>query len=78
MVSGASDPRDPHGAIPSQGHEFASGFGRPCPRELDVVSVVAQKQPNGSINPLPAPSHIRFEESDDPIIVPAAVLDSAK
>ena len=48
--------------------------GKPCPREFDVVSVIAQKQPDGSTNHFPAPSHVRFEESDDPIIVPAAVL----
>lgn len=48
--------------------------GRPCPRELDVVSVIAQRQPDGSTNYFPAPSHVRYEESDDPLILPAAVL----
>jgi crotonobetainyl-CoA:carnitine CoA-transferase CaiB-like acyl-CoA transferase len=50
--------------------------GRPCPHELDVVTVIAQKQPNGSTNYFPAPSHVRFEESDDPLILPAAVLEN--
>ena len=50
-------------------------IGRPCPVELDVVSVIAQKQPDGRTNYFPAPSHVRFEGSDDPIILPAAVLD---
>jgi crotonobetainyl-CoA:carnitine CoA-transferase CaiB-like acyl-CoA transferase len=48
--------------------------GSPCPRELDAVTVIAQKQPDGSSNYFPAPSHVRFEESVDPIILPAAVL----
>jgi hypothetical protein len=48
--------------------------GRPCPRELDVVNVIAQKQPDGSTNYFPAPSHVRYEESEDPLILPAAVL----
>ena len=52
--------------------------GRPCPRELDAVTVIAQKQPDGSSNYFPAPSHVRFEESDDPIILPAAVLESSE
>ena len=52
--------------------------GGPCPRELDVVNVIAQKQPDGSTNHFPAPSHVRFEESDDPIIVPAAVLERSE
>jgi hypothetical protein len=38
--------------------------------------VIAQKQPNGSTNYFPAPSHVRFEESDDPLILPAAVLEN--
>ena len=50
--------------------------GRPCPRDFDAVTVIAQKQLDGSINYFPAPSHVRFEESDDPIILPAAVLES--
>lgn len=50
--------------------------GRPCPHELDAVTVIAQKQPNGSTNYFPAPSHVRFEESDDPLILPAAVLEN--
>ena len=50
--------------------------GRPCPRDFDAVTVIAQKQLDGSINYFPAPSHVRFEESDDPIILPAAVPES--
>ena len=52
--------------------------GRPCPRDFDAVTVIAQKQPDGSSNYFPAPSHVRFEESDDPIILPAAVLESSE
>lgn len=52
--------------------------GRPCPRAFDVVSVIAQKQPDGSTNHFPAPSHVRFEEAHDPITLPAAVLDRAE
>ncbi len=48
--------------------------GRPCPREFDAVTVIVQKQLDGSSNYFPAPSHVRFEESVDPIILPAAVL----
>ena len=31
-----------------------------------------------STNYCPAPSHVRFEASDDPIILPAAVLESSE
>ncbi|MDG2050853.1 MAG: CoA transferase [Myxococcota bacterium] len=49
--------------------------GRPCPADLGVVSVIAQKQADGSTNHFPAPSHVRFDESKNPLIVAAAVLE---
>jgi crotonobetainyl-CoA:carnitine CoA-transferase CaiB-like acyl-CoA transferase len=48
--------------------------GEPCPPELSAASVVRQEQHDGSTDHHPAPTHVRFERADDPIIVSAAVL----
>lgn len=51
--------------------------GVPCPPELPATSVVRQKQHDGSSDHHPAPTHVRFEQADDPIIISAAVLDGS-
>ena len=51
-------------------------IGRPCPSELSAASVIRQEQHDGSMNHHPAPTHVRFEVADDPIIVSAAVSDN--
>jgi len=48
----------------------------PCPSGFPAVSVIRQEQHDGSIDHHPAPTHVRFEVADDPIIVSAAVLDN--
>ena len=51
-------------------------IGGPCPSGLSAASVIRQEQQDGSTDRHPAPTHVRFEKADDPIIVSAAVLDN--
>jgi len=51
-------------------------IGRPCPSELSAASVIRQQRHDGSMDHHPAPTHVRFEVADDPIIVSAAVSDN--
>jgi crotonobetainyl-CoA:carnitine CoA-transferase CaiB-like acyl-CoA transferase len=49
-------------------------IGGPCPPEFSAGSVVRQEQHYGGSDHHPAPTHVRFERADDPIIVSAAAL----
>jgi hypothetical protein len=51
--------------------------GVPCPPEFSATSVVRQKQHDGSSDHHPAPTHVRFEQANDPIVISAAVLDGS-
>jgi crotonobetainyl-CoA:carnitine CoA-transferase CaiB-like acyl-CoA transferase len=51
--------------------------GAPCQPEFSATSVVRQKQHDGSSDHHPAPTHVRFEQANDPIIISAAVLDGS-
>jgi hypothetical protein len=50
-------------------------IGEPCPPGFSATSVIRQEQHGGGSDHHPAPTHVRFEQADDPIIVPPAVLD---
>lgn len=52
--------------------------GKPCSVELSAASVICQEQPDGSIDHFPAPTHVRFENRSNPIILPATVLETPK
>jgi crotonobetainyl-CoA:carnitine CoA-transferase CaiB-like acyl-CoA transferase len=53
-------------------------IGRPCPSVFPAASVIRQEQQDGSTDHHPAPTHVRFGEADDPIIVSAAVLGNCE
>ncbi|UCC52423.1 MAG: CoA transferase, partial [Anaerolineaceae bacterium] len=48
--------------------------GKPCSVDLPAVSVIAQKQHDGSIDHFPAPTQVRFENATNPVILPVTVL----
>jgi hypothetical protein len=52
-------------------------IGEPCPPEFSATSVMRQKQHDDGSDHHPAPTHVRFERADDPIIVSPAVPDSS-
>ena len=52
-------------------------IGEPCPPEFSATSVMRQKQHDGGSDHHPAPTHVRFERADDPIIVSPAALDGS-